>query len=185
MLPNGFYLSTMWEWMAWNTFLACIPYVLSLYLFRPKQELRLLWSLGFIVFVLFMPNAPYVITDVMHLFFNETTRQSDPTLTIFIFLLFELVGIALFLKSYQRFERFTLTKIKATKIVIRLISFLVISFGVYLGRFQRLNSWDVFYPNRIIASVEELQIGHMVGYTLLFTALLWLIYFLYERLKTN
>ena len=55
--------------MLWNTFLALIPFALSLWLFkgRGSGNRRLDWWIGCIVFIAFLPNAPYVLTDIIHL----------------------------------------------------------------------------------------------------------------------
>lgn len=183
MLPNGFFLDSMWEWMAWNTFLALIPYVLSRYLFGLKKSINTIWLIGFAIFVLFMPNAPYVVTDFMHLFFNEEIRQFDPALTVFVFFLFIATGIYLFASSYQRFELFFVKKWRLNSFTLRFISFVALSVGVYLGRFPRLNSWDIVRPLRLVNGSLEILSLHGLIYVSLFTLLLWLIYFLYTRIK--
>lgn len=54
-------------WMVWNTFLAVIPLALSGWLFMSGQRRSLLWWIGLVTFIAFLPNAPYVLTDVIHL----------------------------------------------------------------------------------------------------------------------
>ncbi|HEY9666890.1 MAG TPA: DUF1361 domain-containing protein, partial [Coleofasciculaceae cyanobacterium] len=55
-------------WIAWNLFLAFIPLALSFWLFRKKLGSRsVLWWVGFLIFIAFLPNAPYLLTDVIHL----------------------------------------------------------------------------------------------------------------------
>ncbi len=54
-------------WMTWNLFLAFIPVVLAPFVFRHRGERTPLWWTGLALFVLFLPNAPYVITDLVHL----------------------------------------------------------------------------------------------------------------------
>ena len=71
------------NFMVWNTFLAIVPLVISLWLFRgqptpllggdrrrsPRALPRpsILWWIGFATFIAFLPNAPYVLTDIIHL----------------------------------------------------------------------------------------------------------------------
>ena len=55
-------------WIIWNLFLAFIPLGLSFWLFRWQTKSRsLLWWIGLIVFIAFLPNAPYLLTDIIHL----------------------------------------------------------------------------------------------------------------------
>src|SRR5688572_18167291 len=54
-------------WMTWNTLLAMVPASLAIVLFRHEGRKRWLWWSGVVTFVLFLPNAPYVVTDLVHL----------------------------------------------------------------------------------------------------------------------
>ena len=55
-------------WILWNLFLAFIPLVLSFWLFRRRTNDRTVWWwLGWLVFIAFLPNAPYLLTDIIHL----------------------------------------------------------------------------------------------------------------------
>src|SRR5262245_2969471 len=58
-------------WMGWNTLLAWVPVVLAWGLFRGGADRSVsrspLWWAGLVLFVLFLPNAPYVVTDLFHL----------------------------------------------------------------------------------------------------------------------
>ena len=55
-------------WIVWNLFLAFIPLVLSFWLFlRPSKKRSLVWWISLIIFIAFLPNAPYLLTDIIHL----------------------------------------------------------------------------------------------------------------------
>ncbi|MCY7282219.1 MAG: DUF1361 domain-containing protein, partial [Cyanobacteria bacterium CAN_BIN43] len=77
------------RWMGWNLFLAIVPLILSVLLFRRTQlnssaivESRhrrrrsWLWWLGVLTFIAFLPNAPYILTDVIH-FINDVRYASS------------------------------------------------------------------------------------------------------------
>ena len=53
--------------MAWNLFLAFVPWLLSSFLYFHKIKKNLLCALIIFVWMLFFPNAPYVLTDLLHL----------------------------------------------------------------------------------------------------------------------
>ncbi|MFO5527395.1 MAG: DUF1361 domain-containing protein, partial [Cuspidothrix sp.] len=55
------------RWMTWNLFLAFIPLALSVWLFRRQRGRSGVWWLGFLSFYAFLPNAPYLLTDIIHL----------------------------------------------------------------------------------------------------------------------
>ncbi|MGK7901267.1 MAG: DUF1361 domain-containing protein, partial [Hormoscilla sp.] len=90
-------------WMGWNLFLAFIPLCLSFWLFRSTRSRSLLWWAVCLVFVAFLPNAPYVLTDTIHLI--EDIRQNYsvwivtlvliPLYTLFILLGFEAYVLSL------------------------------------------------------------------------------------------
>jgi uncharacterized membrane protein len=129
----------------WNIFLAFIPFVISsllLSFFKENKLNKIFFVTGTILWVLFIPNAPYIITDFIHL--GET--RSVPVL-FDIFLLFSSasVGLILFFYSLSHIEQIIKVKYKKniTYTIIGII-LIIISFGLYLGRFLRFNSWDIF-----------------------------------------
>jgi uncharacterized membrane protein len=54
--------------LVWNLFLAAIPFVISsvLVVYQHKLSRVVLFS-GFLLWLLFFPNAPYILTDLFHL----------------------------------------------------------------------------------------------------------------------
>lgn len=138
--------------MTWNLFLAVVPCVLSFILFTKRSPKRLpinpLWWFGLAIFVLFLPNAPYVITDIIHFVRDVRADVSDngiifvliPQYIAFILLGFQCYAISL-IKLVQYVDWLKLTrKITLLEVSINFIC----AIGVYWGRFNRLNSWDVF-----------------------------------------
>ncbi|MGB7439539.1 MAG: DUF1361 domain-containing protein [Coleofasciculaceae cyanobacterium] len=152
-------------WIVWNLFLAFIPLALSVWLFRRQSHSRsLLWWVCFIVFAAFLPNAPYLLTDIIHLI--QATREGFSAWIITLVLIpqhlfailtgFEAYVISLINLGYylhrQGLSRFI--------IGAELITHALCSVGVYLGRFLRFNSWDlVTQPDDVIRSVVYDLIG--------------------------
>ncbi|GFE70722.1 protein of unknown function DUF1361 [Chroococcus sp. FPU101] len=171
--------------MIWNLFLAFIPLVLSIFLFRFSQKRSLLWWFIFLTFIAFLPNAPYVLTDVIHLIdlirygFSVwiITLVLIPQYTIFIlagFLAYVLsvmnLGNYLEKQGYKQY-------ILPSELGIHFLS----GIGIYLGRFQRFNSWDfVTRPIYLLkSSIEELTnkepILVIIITTFVITFLYWLL----------
>ncbi|HLT52305.1 MAG TPA: DUF1361 domain-containing protein [Flavobacteriaceae bacterium] len=129
--------------LVWNLFLAFIPFAISFYL-QTKADLKK-WQLVFsgLVWLLFLPNAPYIITDLFHL------RHSTPQLIwldILVIVSFAINGLILYLISVtdmrQLFQQHFQTKLINWS--FSMLPFLV-AFGIYLGRFLRYNSWDILH----------------------------------------
>jgi uncharacterized membrane protein len=148
------------RWMGWNLFLAIIPCALSFILFSKRSPKRLsrnpIWWIGFLLFVLFLPNAPYIITDIIH-FVNEVRLPNiSANGIIFVlipqYLIFLLLGFQCYAISLVKFIQY-LQWIKLLKnaIWLELSINLICAIGVYWGRVNRLNSWDVFtQPSQVI-----------------------------------
>jgi uncharacterized membrane protein len=151
-------LSLSHNLIAWNLFLAFVPLVLSIYLFRRSRSRSLLWWISLLVFIAFLPNAPYVLTDIIHLI--ELIRRGYsvwtvtlvliPQYLLFIFLGFEAYVISLINLGYY------LQRIGREKYIVEteLFSHFICAIGVFLGRFLRFNSWDlVTQTDYLLASV--------------------------------
>ena len=138
--------------LAWNLFLAWIPFALSQRLHVLKNK----WKLFFLIggWLLFLPNAPYIITDFLHL------KQRCPVPYWYdILLLFSaaLNGLLLGLLSLLTVEKFLLNRYgnRISGFII-LCSFFLCSFGIYMGRYLRWNSWDIIVnPGDVAADILE------------------------------
>ncbi|MGB8700303.1 MAG: DUF1361 domain-containing protein, partial [Thermosynechococcaceae cyanobacterium] len=144
-------------WIAWNLFLAFIPVGLSFYLFRCGRTKRSLhgpvntsplWWLGVAVYVAFLPNAPYVLTDIIHLIEATWATDSIWVVTLFYFplhisamlLAFEAYVVSLINQgSYLRWRGLSQTNIFGVEILTHILC----ATGIFLGRFLRFNSWDI------------------------------------------
>lgn len=183
MNSSYLYLLFNLKWMAWNLFLAFLPFLLSFLLFKKRQKPNIPWLFGLIFYILFLPNTVYVVTDIIH-FFRYGLQWSP--LIVFVtalqYVLFIFAGVLFFYVSYKKFEIYFHKKINLS--IVRLSMFLAISVGVYLGRFLRLNSWDVFFsPLSVVQKLEsvfEVQSGLFIFG---FTILIYLIYYIFERVS--
>lgn len=150
-------------WILWNLFLAFIPLVLSFWLFRRQTNDRsLLWWLGWLVFIAFLPNAPYLLTDIIHLI--RGTRAGYATWII------ALVFIPLHIAAITSgFEAYVIALINQGHYLKRqgqrhliLWSELAVhglcAIGIFLGRFRRYNSWDLVTDpgNVLLATIDDL-----------------------------
>ncbi len=127
----------------WNLFLAFIPWALtSLVIIKPKfqkSKLTLIVLLG--SWLLFFPNAPYILTDLFHL----RLKSSMPIwFDLILILSFAWTGLLFGFLSLWDIEKLLRNFMKRTYVIITSVVLLFIgSFGIYVGRFLRWNSWDI------------------------------------------
>jgi len=165
------YLLTMVRWVlrrnikriVWNLFLAFVPLALSVWLFRRERRSRsLLWWLGLLVFFAFLPNAPYILTDVIHMIRDIRAIRSVWIVTLVVFpvhLLFILTGFEAYVLSLINMGYY-LHRIGRSKWIpgAELITHALCAVGIYLGRFPRFNSWDIVtQPDEVVVyTIEDL-----------------------------
>jgi uncharacterized membrane protein len=124
-----------------------------------KQNLnKLKFGFWFLVWLAFLPNAPYIVTDLIHIRVgNDTLLWLD----VLVVLSFALSGLLLFYLSLLDMQQ--LIKSKFKRIPIQTISIFILflsSFGVYLGRFLRYNSWEIISnPQVLISDVFEIMVS--------------------------
>ena len=135
--------------MGWDLFLALIPLVLAIVLFQPNPRKSgwLHWPL-FGLFILFLPNASYVLTDVIH--FADKIRVTPPlplwavSLLLIEFILYFFIGLQSFTLSLMLWGRRLKQQHRGWLILpLEILVLSLSAFGMYLGRFDRFNSWDL------------------------------------------
>ena len=128
--------------LLWNLFLAAIPFGLSaaLALAARPAGARLLLPVG-AAWLLFFPNAPYLVTDLFHL----VPRPGVPY-WYDLALIMSCAWNGLMLAFASLLDMHTLVRQRlgggAGWLFVTLALGLS-AFGVYLGRYLRYNSWDI------------------------------------------
>lgn len=168
--------------LGWNLFLAWIPFVLALLLYeraRVGPSWRVLAPLG-LLWLAFFPNAPYLITDLKHV---GQGAQVPVLYDVLLLSAAAWLGLLLGLTSLflvHAVVRRLVGVLDAWALVVGVLA--LSSFGIYLGRVQRWNSWDlVVHPASIVDQVgggllHPLSHPRPIGLTLLFTAFLLVSY---------
>jgi uncharacterized membrane protein len=175
--------------LLWNLFLALVPVVLALAAWRlsagrPKL-LALLPILG--LWLLFLPNAPYIVTDLVHV-----NAYGDPIPRLAAALIVSLAaatGVLAALLSLAMVESIVRRRFGAG--VSRLMLAIVIpltAMGVYLGRVVRLNSWDALLEPWSVAGTVLGALANpgdherAIAFVVFFAAFLAVAYACYGRL---
>lgn len=131
--------------LPYNLILAIIPFVLACFIVhynRHRVFSPLLLVAAGLVWLIFFPNAPYMVTDFIHL----APRVGIPIwFDAVLIVSFASTGLlagwySLYLMQWVVMQWFDTT----TSWIFVVVSLTLASFGVYLGRFLRWNSWDLF-----------------------------------------
>lgn len=167
--------------LGWNLFLAWVPLLFAkIWHHRLRARPLKRWkSLAmFCLWLLFFPNSPYLITDLVHLNTRFNAALWSDTLLLFSCALAGLVVGLYSLHVVHKILRSHFTYIKTW--VIILTSLLLTGFGIYLGRVQRWNSWDLFTNpfNLIHDIIIQLSNPQAIKMTLGFSTLLFIVYYM-------
>jgi uncharacterized membrane protein len=176
--------SLFFVFLWWNLFLAFIPWSIAAFIRVRKVHNRLALAILLACWIVFFPNAPYILTDLIHL---EPTWGAPLwydliLLTSFAFtgMLYGFVSLHLLeTRFFRRLSRFWSSVASAGLIYLS-------CFGIYLGRFLRWNSWDLVNNPRLVLSDVFARLSNPVehretwGFTILFGTLLNLVYWSYK-----
>ena len=135
-----------YAFLIWNLFLAWIPFVISYFTYAltlKRNWIYVVIPVAAFFWLIFFPNAPYILTDFQHLAgkWRDVPVWYDVMLLIwfaFTGLLLGMVSLFLMQETIRReFGRWVGWGFVA---LVAALS----SAGVYVGRFLRWNSWDIF-----------------------------------------
>jgi uncharacterized membrane protein len=146
----------LFVFLNWNLFLAGIPWIVtSLTVVTKgiqKSKIAVFILLGF--WLLFFPNAPYILTDLIHL---RIVSSMPVWFDLILILSFAWAGLLFGFLSLWDIEYILGKRIKQSSItVISTVLLFIGSFGVYIGRYLRWNSWDLLTkPFRLFYDLRE------------------------------
>ena len=170
-------------YLIWNIFLAWIPMFFAYLLYHRlhiAEEKLITWKFWVmtLLWLLFFPNAPYLITDLIHLNERHSPASHGDALLLFSFALSGLTAgmLSLYVMHYCFKIRF---KKQWPEIIIGLSIFLT-GYGIYLGRVERWNSWDIITNPYflIVDSLKNLTNPTAIGMTFGFSLLIGMVYLL-------
>ena len=166
-----------------NVVLAFIPFALAIYLFKISRQRSVLWWLLAVVFVAFLPNSAYVLTDIIHLLAAIKSPEVSRTYLLLVIVPFYLIYLIISFEFYVlsvQFAQQYINKLNISwlaKLFIPAIT-LLSALGVYLGRFQRLESTDILQQPLMVFKDTLLDLSHQssaliivglfIGYYLLY-----------------
>jgi uncharacterized membrane protein len=173
--------STLYLFLVWNIFLAWIPFMISSSFNKLAGSAGWKQLLIFGCWLAFFPNGLYIVTDLIHLQIeSEVPKWFDAVLLFSA----SVAGLMMAFISLYRVEAFLHKTIHRKLLPLSIVAILFLgSFGVYLGRFLRWNSWDIIsnpfqlmlsIGHRIISPFDHLQTWTVTGTLTIFFYLLYI-----------
>ncbi|MBL7755058.1 MAG: DUF1361 domain-containing protein [Chitinophagaceae bacterium] len=180
--------SPMYLFLVWNLMLAMIPWLMTTGTgFHTKKMSGPARLVGMVLWILFFPNSPYILTDLFHLH-----KPGDMPLwfDLIMILSFATTALVFGLWSLHALETALRNTYKSWQVEIFIVCMLFASgFGVYLGRYLRFNSWDLFsMPGSLLSEILHRFTSPSAhprtwGMTLVLGIFLNLIYALSKRIR--
>jgi uncharacterized membrane protein len=148
--------SRLFLFLNWNLFLAFVPWLFSsiLVIYPGIHKNKLAIVILLLSWLLFFPNAPYILTDLFHLRLESTMPV---WFDLVLILSFAWTGLMFGFMSLWDIEFILRSKLnnKLLPVVSSVLLFLG-SFGIYLGRYLRWNSWDILQePFKIFYDIGD------------------------------
>jgi len=132
--------------LIWNLFLAWIPFLIAYFTYTVtlnRKQIYIVVPIAAFLWLIFFPNAPYILTDFQHL--AGSWRDVPVWYDVMLLIWFSFTGLLLGMVSL-----FLMQEVIRREFgrwigwsFVAIVSFLT-SAGVYVGRFLRWNSWDIF-----------------------------------------
>lgn len=143
----------LYGFLVWNLFLAWVPWLLAM---AAGAAIARGWRVAsaslLLAWIVFLPNAPYVITDFLHLSVRSPVPLWYDVLQLGTASLTGLLAGAFSLRRVeQAFDGRLDPRLRAAAVALVILA---AGFGIYLGRFERWNSWDlVLHPLALLRSL--------------------------------
>ena len=127
--------------LVWNLFLAWLPFLFALAVVGLRRSQLALGMFG-MLWLLFFPNTTYLVTDLIHLHHTDFIPVWYDAIMLFAF---AFIGLMLGLLSLYFVHAVVQSHFGEPLGWLFVMTTAVLGgIGVYIGRFLRWNSWDVF-----------------------------------------
>jgi uncharacterized membrane protein len=148
--------------MGWDIILLVVPLMLAAWLFTRDRHRGALWWPSFVLFILFLPNAPYAFTDILHMVFKIRKQPYLPVWAVALIVVPEYIlyigaGLQSYTISLLLFKRYLRRHglyrlFSPAELCLHMLS----AQGIFLGRRLRLNSWDMLRnPGEVLDQAVE------------------------------
>jgi uncharacterized membrane protein len=169
-----------YTFLVWNLFLAWVPLIAAYFAFSlARRGISARVGVLLVVWLLFFPNAPYMLTDFKHL--HEPGHGKAPLWYDALMLTsFAWTALMLGFTSLYLVHAIVVRRVRASVGWVAVVCVLGLSsFGIYLGRFAGFNSWDAVAHPRILLSGSRQELDSLLHEPRMLAALLALTAFLF------
>lgn len=180
--------SIRYVFLVWNIFLAWIPYIISLRINKSKKNNGIWFWLSIMVWLLFFPNAPYLLTDYIHV----PNIEFGPEAQISLLAWFDVILLSSFIwiGYILGLESLNLVHNRLSKIVGKPLGWYFVAvvsvlsgYAIFIGRYARLNSWDVLRPVYLLSVFISWISVKSIIFTFMFAILIFISYIIYKELS--
>lgn len=155
--------------LVWNMFLALVALDFSFVSYYISK--KVVRGLGAILWLFFYPNTFYMLTDIVHMQFTSTVLWNKTSLILYMLYVSSILfGVLCGIESVKNIVlTFKLKNYYLRLLFIGVLSF-ISSFAIHIGRYARLNSWDIFTrPKTVISEILDVVSWDAVHFVLGFT----------------
>lgn len=155
--------------LVWNMFLALVALDFSLVSYYISK--KVVRGLGAILWLFFYPNTFYMLTDIVHMQFTSTVLWNKTSLILYMLYVSSILfGVLCGIESVKNIVlTFKLKNYYLRLLFIGVLSS-ISSFAIHIGRYARLNSWDIFTrPKTVISEILDVVSWDAVHFVLGFT----------------
>jgi len=173
-IRSNFSGSINYVFLIWNLFLAWIPFMIAYFTYTMslnRKLISIIIPIATFFWLIFFPNAPYILTDFQHL--AGTWHDAPVWYDVMLLIWFSFTGLLLGMVSLFLMQEIIRREFGRWYgwAFVTFVSVLT-SFGVYVGRFLRWNTWDIFrnFSNMATYTVTSAKDPSLqsLGFTTLF-----------------
>jgi len=183
-----FAVPSHFDFLIWNVFLALIPLDFAI-LYRKAKQGTNIWiqCATFLLWFFFFPNAMYLLTDFSHLSAIGTGLANTAQYLNYGFLFMGLMfGMLIGLSSLEMIVETVQAKSRQRLLIFYTAIAFLSALAIYLGRFARINSWDIFTnPQLIVSQLFTLISWDMFVFIVIFGLIQLLIFIIYHLIWKN
>ncbi|MFI3835719.1 DUF1361 domain-containing protein [Streptococcus equinus] len=157
--------------LIWNMFLALVALDFSLIPYFIKN--KAVKVVAAILWLFFYPNTFYMLTDIVHMNFTSSVLWDKSSLILYMLYVSSILfGVLCGIESVKNIVvTFKVKNYYIRMFFIAVLSF-VSSFAIHIGRYARLNSWDIFTrPTVVIKEILDVISWNALHFVLGFTFL--------------
>ncbi len=196
LLYISLFVQPPYHFLLLNTFLAYIPIELAFHISSKRPQNTLLFWLGILIWLLFYPNAPYLLTDLFHLSllhpYADTglIRLSISMWIYYIYMLIAVIpSVLLGMWSMTQVTRSIVSRYHFRhwfEIGIVGIFTTLSSVGIFIGRFLRLHSiYLLISPEWVLKPIFNMWSWQMLAFVILMTLLQSTIYLVLRVIRNS